>query len=211
MVRIVMLNATRMTPVHQDFRGEYISPTRFMPRSSGSARYDGLLDRKGSMSMSADVPSIAMGVPSSSSASYCSSNPCLSIKPACFMHKGCRLPRLQSAQKARLLFMPCRMEAAQCVQSGCAPSELTCLQSSLQRLTSSSSSACSTPCFTIAALISSMPGRKKIMKEAAVPPTMCSTAPRSFTCTTHSAHQLACLGDMQIGADMKLNLNKSCH
>ncbi len=39
--------------------------------------------------------------------------------------------------------------------------------------------------FTIAALISSKPGRKKIMYEAAVPPTMCSTAPRSVTWKTH--------------------------
>ena len=35
----------------------------------------------------------------------------------------------------------------------------------------------------MAALMSSIPGKKKIMKEAAVPPTMCRTAPKSDTCT----------------------------
>ena len=34
---------------------------------------------------------------------------------------------------------------------------------------------------TMAAFTSNSPGRKKIMKEAAVPPTMCKTAPRSDT------------------------------
>ena len=38
--------------------------------------------------------------------------------------------------------------------------------------------------FTMAAFTSMSPGRTKIMKEAAVPPTMCSTAPRSLTCSS---------------------------
>jgi len=47
--------------------------------------------------------------------------------------------------------------------------------------------ALSAVCLTIAALIRSRPGRKKMMKAAAVPPTRCSTEPRSGTATATAA------------------------
>ena len=39
--------------------------------------------------------------------------------------------------------------------------------------------------FIMAAFMSSIPGKKKIMNAAAVPPTRCSTSLKSVTCTWH--------------------------
>jgi hypothetical protein len=48
----------------------------------------------------------------------------------------------------------------------------------------------------IAAFIRSRPGNKKIMKEAAVPPIICNTAPKSVTCSQNQQQQQQQLNSM---------------